>query len=114
MADMADPDDVRDCWQQLAELGLAESTMPVTYMNSTASLKALCGENGGIVCTSSNAGAVLEWGFAQRPRVLFFPDQHLGRNTGVKLGVPLDQMLVWDPDQPLGRSEEHTSELQSH
>ena len=90
MADMADPDDVNDCWDQLTALGLAQGTMPVTYMNSTASLKALCGRNGGIVCTSSNAAAVLEWSFAQRERVLFFPDQHLGRNTGVKLGIPVD------------------------
>ena len=102
MADMADPDDVNDCWDQLTRLGLAERTMPVTYMNSTASLKALCGRNGGIVCTSSNAAAVLEWSFAQWERVLFFPDQHLGRNTGVKLGIPVDEMLVWDPELPLG------------
>ena len=102
MADMADPDDVLDCWQQLAAAGLSDSTLPVTYMNSTASLKAFCGGNGGIVCTSSNATAVLQWAFSQRERVLFFPDQHLGRNTGVKLGIPLDQMLVWDPAQPLG------------
>ena len=102
MADMADPDDVLDCWQQLEEIGLADSTLPVTYMNSTASLKALCGRNDGIVCTSSNATAVLEWAFEKRKRVLFFPDQHLGRNTGVKLGIPLEKMLVWDPDQPLG------------
>ncbi len=102
MADMADPDDVRDCWAQLEALGLADGTMPVTYMNSTASLKALCGEHGGIVCTSSNAAAVLKWSFAQRPRVLFFPDQHLGRDTGFKLGVPLDEILVCDPELPLG------------
>ena len=107
MADMADPDDVLDCWEQLNQAGLAAETTPVTYMNSTASLKAFCGHNGGIVCTSSNATAVLQWGFAQRQRVLFFPDQHLGRNTGVKLGIPEDEMLVWDPDQPLGG---HTAE----
>ena len=102
MADMAEPDDVLDCWEQLRAIGLAESTLPVTYMNSTASLKAFCGRNGGIVCTSSNAAAVLEWSFQERQRALFFPDQHLGRNTGVKMGIPLDRMLVWDPDQPLG------------
>ena len=73
MADMADPDDVLDCWEQLNQAGLAAETTPVTYMNSTASLKAFCGHNGGIVCTSSNATAVLQWGFAQRQRVLFFP-----------------------------------------
>ena len=102
MADMADPDDVMDCWEQLQQLGLAEKTVPVTYMNSTASLKAFCGRNEGIVCTSSNAPAVVTWAFQRGERVLFFPDQHLGRNTGVKLGIPLDEMLVWDPDQPLG------------
>ena len=102
MADMADPDDVLDCWKQLQEIGLADSTTPVTYMNSTASLKAFCGQNDGIVCTSSNAAAVLKWAFDKRERVLFFPDQHLGRNTGVKMGIPTDQMLVWDPDQPFG------------
>ena len=107
MADMADPDDVLDCWEQLKEIGLADSTVPVTYMNSTASLKAFCGHNEGIVCTSSNAGAVLKWAFAKRERVLFFPDQHLGRNTGVKLGIPVKQMLVWDPNQRLGG---HTAE----
>ena len=102
MADMADLDDVLDCWQQLQEIGIAGSTIPVTYMNSTASLKAFCGRNDGIVCTSSNATAVLEWAFEKRKRVLFFPDQHLGRNTGVKLGIPMGKMLVWDPEQPLG------------
>jgi len=102
MADMADPDDVLDCWKQLQEIGLAGSTVPVTYMNSTASLKAFCGENEGIVCTSSNAAAVLRWAFDKKERVLFFPDQHLGRNTGVKMGISPDQMLVWDPDQPYG------------
>ena len=102
MADMADPDDVLDCWKQLQGIGLAGSTVPVTYMNSTASLKAFCGENEGIVCTSSNAAAVLRWAFDKKERVLFFPDQHLGRNTGVKMGISLDQMLVWDPDQPYG------------
>ncbi|MBI2887048.1 MAG: quinolinate synthase NadA [Chloroflexi bacterium] len=107
MADMAEPDDVLDCWAQLGEIGLADATVPVTYMNSTASLKAFCGCNDGIVCTSSNAGAVLKWAFAKRERVLFFPDQHLGRNTGAKMGIPLDQMLVWDPDQRLGG---HTAE----
>ena len=102
MADMADPDDVLDCWRQLEEIGQSDSTLPVTYMNSTASLKAFCGRNDGIVCTSSNATAVLEWAFEKRRRVLFFPDQHLGRNTGVKLGIPVEKMLVWDPEQPLG------------
>ena len=73
--------------------------MPVTYVNSAASLKAFCGRRGGIVCTSSNARAVLEWSFQRRRRVLFFPDQHLGRNTALKMGVPLSEMPVWDPRQ---------------
>ncbi|MBF8268278.1 MAG: nadA [Dehalococcoidia bacterium] len=102
MSDMANPDDVLYCWEQLDSVGLASTTTPVTYMNSTASLKALCGQNGGIVCTSTNAPPVLKWAYEQRPRVLFFPDQHLGRNTGIKLGIPLDEMVVWDPRQPLG------------
>src|SRR4030095_9686324 len=76
--------------------------LPVTYMNSAAALKAFCGANGGIVCTSSNAERVLGWAFERGERVLFFPDQHLGRNTGYKMGVPLDRMVVWDPQLPLG------------
>ena len=79
-----------------------DDMMPVTYINSSAELKAFCGRHGGIVCTSSNARAVLEWSFAQRGRVLFFPDQHLGRNTARAMGIPLDQMAVWDPREPLG------------
>ena len=102
MADMASHDDVLDCWADLESVGLAESTVPVTYMNSTASLKAFCGRNGGIVCTSSNAPAVLKWAFERKEKVLFFPDQHLGRNTGVKMGIALDEMVVWDPRQPMG------------
>ncbi len=107
MADMADPDDVFDAWEALAELlGPAGSdrapVVPVTYMNSAAALKSFCGENGGIVCTSSNADRVLRWAFERGGRVLFFPDQHLGRNTGYKMGVALDRMPVWDPNQPLG------------
>jgi quinolinate synthase len=107
MADMADPEDVFDAWESLAEvLGSATSArapiLPVTYMNSAAALKAFCGENGGIVCTSSNADRVLSWAFERGERVLFFPDQHLGRNTGYKMGVELDRMLVWDPNQELG------------
>jgi quinolinate synthase len=78
--------------------------IPVTYINSTADLKAFCGRNGGIVCTSSNARAVLDWSFARGRRVLFFPDQHLGRNTARAMGIPLDQMVLWDPREPLGGS----------
>ena len=107
MADMAATDDVLDAWEALAELyGSAVSDrapiLPVTYMNSAAALKAFCGENGGIVCTSSNAERVLGWAFERGERVLFFPDQHLGRNTAYQMGVPLDQMVVWDPREPLG------------
>jgi quinolinate synthase len=107
MADMADPEDVFDAWEALGEvLGAATreraQIVPVTYMNSAAALKSLCGENGGIVCTSSNAERVLRWAFERGERVLFFPDQHLGRNTAHKIGVALDRMQVWDPDQELG------------
>jgi quinolinate synthase len=113
MADMADLDAVETCWEELEDaLGPLSGTgsgsgsdgvvMPVTYINSAADLKAFCGEHGGIVCTSSNARAVLEWSFARRGKVLFFPDQHLGRNTARRMGVPLDEMIVWDPRQPMG------------
>jgi quinolinate synthase len=106
MADMADIDQVEDCWDQLGEIVDTGDIMPVTYINSAANLKAFCGRNGGIVCTSSNAEAVLKWSFAQRRRVLFFPDQHLGRNTAKRMGIPLDEMLVWTPNQPLGSNPE--------
>ena len=102
MADMAPMDDVEDAWEELAEaLGPGE-IVPVTYMNSIAGIKALCGRNGGAVCTSSNADAVLRWAFAQGQRVLFLPDQHLGRNTALKMGVPLDEMVVWNPFRAMG------------
>jgi quinolinate synthase len=110
MADMADKDDVLDAWDDLTELfgraGEPAPVLPVTYMNSAAALKAFCGKNGGIVCTSSNAERVLQWAFERGERVLFFPDQHLGRNTGYKMGIPLDRMTVWDPNQPLGGNTE--------
>ena len=76
--------------------------VPVTYINSAASIKALVGENGGTVCTSSNAAATLKWAWARREKILFLPDQHLGRNTAFKMGVPLDEMVVWDPHEPFG------------
>jgi quinolinate synthase len=104
MADMADLDAVEAAWADLADVIDTGQLMPVTYINSTADLKAFCGRNGGIVCTSSNARAVLEWSFSRRQRVLFFPDQHLGRNTARKMGIPLEQMPVWDPRLPLGGS----------
>jgi quinolinate synthase len=101
MAEMADIEDVLDCWDQVTML-VGESIVPITYMNSSAALKAFVGRQGGAVCTSSNARAVLDWAFARKERVLFFPDQHLGRNTGFRMGVPLEAMPVWDPHQPQG------------
>ena len=101
MADMAKPEDVEACWNALADLGIA-AVVPVTYMNSAASIKAFCGRNGGIVCTSSNASRVYDWAFERGEKILFFPDEHLGRNTGVAKGIPLEKMVVWDPFQPLG------------
>lgn len=113
MADMADIDSVTDCWRQLEELYGTEAdadgrvpVIPVTYMNSSAALKAFCGEHGGIVCTSSNAATVLEWAFERGQRVLFFPDQHLGRNTAKAMGVPLEAMPMWNPRLPLGGNSE--------
>ena len=97
MADMAAKDQVEAAWEELGEVIDTADITPVTYINSAASLKAFCGRHGGIVCTSSNAKAVLEWSFARTKRVLFFPDQHLGRNTAKAMGIPLDEMPVWDP-----------------
>ena len=99
---MAPADQLEVCWAELTQLGLASRVVPVTYINSAASIKALVGENGGTVCTSSNAAATLKWAWAQREKILFLPDQHLGRNTAFKMGVPLDQMVVWDPYEPFG------------
>ncbi|MFS0794271.1 quinolinate synthase NadA [Microbacterium sp. 1P10AE] len=113
MADMADIDQVEEAWEQLADvLGDLETpdadgllpVIPVTYMNSSAAIKGFVGRHGGIVCTSSNARTVLEWAFARGRRVLFFPDQHLGRNTAKAMGVPLDRMPMWNPRRPLGGS----------
>ena len=99
MADMANLAKVERCWRELGAIVNVENAFtPVTYINSAADLKAFCGEHGGIVCTSSNAPVIAEWAFKQRPKILFFPDQHLGRWTGHKMGIPLDEMLVWDPD----------------
>ena len=103
MADMAAPGDVRAAWRELEDLfGSGDDIIPVTYMNSAASLKAFCGEHGGVVCTSSNAVEVLEWAFTQGKRVFFFPDQHLGRNTGHAMGVPLEEMTLWNWRLPAG------------
>jgi quinolinate synthase len=97
MADMAEISQVEACWEALERLGLTDGLIPLTYMNSTAAIKAFCGERGGLVCTSSNARAAFEWAFARGRRILFLPDQHLGRNTGFAMGIPLDEMAVWDP-----------------
>jgi len=123
MADMADPDQLQQCWEDLDALlgsakaspsddgekgrttgsaGLQPSVVPVTYINSAASIKAFCGERGGVVCTSSNAAATLKWAWQRGGKILFLPDQHLGRNTAYKLGVPLDEMVVWDPNEIWG------------
>lgn len=103
MADMANLAKVERAWREIGEvLAPDEKVTPVTYINSAADLKAFCGEHGGIVCTSSNAQQILEWSFARREKVLFFPDQHLGRWSGYMIGIPPDEMLVWDFDEPLG------------
>ena len=97
MADMAEISQVEACWEALTHLHLSDEIVPITYMNSTAAIKAFCGERGGLVCTSSNCRAAFEWAFARGKRILFLPDQHLGRNTGFAMGIPLEQMAVWDP-----------------
>ena len=103
MADMAAIDQVESAWEDLAEVIDVEEITPVTYVNSAASLKAFCGRNGGLVCTSSNARSALQWAFERKPRVLFFPDQHLGRNTSLTMGITNDEMPVWNPhDEELG------------
>ncbi len=106
MADMAEITQVEDCWDQLVRLGITDDAgrgvTPLTYMNSTAAIKAFCGERGGAVCTSSNAKASMKWAFAQNEKILFLPDQHLGRNTAYAMGIPLDEMVVWDPYQLQG------------
>ena len=113
MADMADIDSVEECWEQLEELYGTQPdadgrvpVIPVTYMNSSAALKGFCGQHGGIVCTSSNASTVLAWAFERGQRVLFFPDQHLGRNTAKAMGVPVEQMPMWNPRKSLGGNDE--------
>jgi len=115
MADMADSASVEECWRQLTEIYGTEPNaegkvpvIPVTYMNSSAALKAFCGRNGGIVCTSSNAATVLEWAFERAERVLFFPDQHLGRNTALAMGIGLDQMPLWWGRKALGGNDKQT------
>lgn len=96
MADMAEMDDVFEAWKVLEEFGGDKKVMPISYMNSAAGLKAFCGEHGGLVCTSSNADAAYKWGFERREKLFFFPDQHLGYNTGIKFGLIPDEMVIWD------------------
>src|SRR5213596_679353 len=120
MSDMADPEQLEQCWSDLEQMGLLkggaglpwpaeaqnarrrEPCVPVTYINSAASIKAFVGERGGVVCTSSNAAATLKWAWERGERILFLPDQHLGRNTAYRLGLPLDEMVVWDPNEIWG------------
>jgi len=103
MADMANLIKVNKCWSELAQvLDVENEVTPVTYINSAADLKAFCGEHGGIVCTSSNAEKILNWSFSRREKILFFPDQHLGRNTAHQMGMSLDDMVVWDFTKPMG------------
>ena len=102
MADMADIGQVEACWSELSSFVDPRKVIPVTYMNSTAAIKAFTGENGGSICTSSNAAAVMKWAFKTGEKVLFLPDEHLGRNTGYRMGIPLEQMIVWDPYQEFG------------
>ena len=101
MADMADPDQLQMCWEELNQMGIP-GIVPVTYINCSASIKSFVGERGGAVCTSSNAAATLRWAFERGEKVLFLPDQHLGRNTAYKMGVALDEMVVWDPNEIFG------------
>jgi quinolinate synthase len=104
MADMATAEQVEDAWEQLGAIGLLDQfkVAPVTYMNSSASIKAFCGEHDGVVCTSSNAVPLFDKYLKEADKLFFFPDQHLGRNTGVKFGIPLDEMALWDPNRELG------------
>lgn len=101
MADMAAIDQLEVCWEEMQRMG-ATSVVPVTYINSSAAIKGFCGEHGGIVCTSSNAAKVMTWAWGRGDKVLMLPDQHLGRNTAYKMGVPLDEMVLWNPDLPNG------------
>src|SRR5437870_7392949 len=106
MADMADLDSVEEAWEALAQVTDVAGIVPITYMNSSAALKAFVGRQGGAVCTSSNARAVLTWALGRGDKVLFFPDQHLGRNTAYQLGFTETDMRVWDPKRDLGGLEE--------
>jgi quinolinate synthase len=109
MADMVEPEQLETCWEELQQMGISPrqssglaGVVPVTYINSAAAIKAFIGERGGTVCTSSNAMATLKWAFERGEKILFLPDQHLGRNTAYKMGVPLDEMVVWNPHEIFG------------
>ena len=103
MSDMAKPSDLVDCWDELESvLGTDDQVIPITYMNSAAAIKAHCGKNGGLVCTSSNADKAFEWAFERGDKILFLPDQHLGRNTGIAMGISPGDMAVWNPHLPMG------------
>jgi quinolinate synthase len=103
MADMATANQVQECWSQLSTIGIADKTIPVTYMNSSAAIKSFTGEHGGTICTSSNAKKSMEWAFTQGEKILFLPDQHLGRNTAVlSLGLTLEDCVLWNPWKPMG------------
>ena len=107
LAEMADRESVEAAWMQLGTvLDVRDEVMPITYVNSAASLKAFCGDHGGLVCTSSNAASALSWAFERRPKVLFFPDQHLGRNTAKAMGIAKEEMVLWDPTLPRGGNTE--------
>src|SRR5215468_241409 len=106
MADMADIGQLETCWRELGGVLDTTQIIPVTYRNSTAAIKSFTGEHGGSVCTSSSAAAVMKWAFARGEKILFLPDEHLGRNTGYRMGIPLDEMIVWDPYQELGGNTE--------
>jgi quinolinate synthase len=103
MADMATASQVQECWKELEKIGVAETTIPVTYMNSSAAIKSFTGEHGGTICTSSNAQKTMEWALSKGDKILFLPDQHLGRNTAVlSLGLSLDDCVLWNPWKPMG------------
>src|SRR3982751_6666780 len=103
MADMAAEDQLEVAWRELAEMGVDVSTIvPVTYINSSAAIKAFVGKHGGVVCTSTNAAAVMSWAWQRGEKLMMLPDQHLGRNTGFRLGVPLERMVIWDPNEVRG------------
>src|SRR4030095_620400 len=111
---MADLDQVEDAWDEMTALYGDNKIMPITYINSAANLKAFVGRYGGAVCTSSNAEPIIKWALARRERLLFFPDQHLGRNTAYRMGIPLSEMVVWDPRSQPGALGGNSREAAEH